>query len=259
MERKPKTWVLGDVHGCHKALKQVFERSGFDYDNDTLIFLGDVADGWNHVYECVDEFLNIRYFIGIRGNHDAAFIEYINTGVHPWRWQQGGVGTATSYLRRIGKEDLIVRRDGGEDGYMVGLNPDDVPSLHQKFFRDLHTYYIDDKNRLFVHGGFNRHFHIKDQMAYILEWDRDMWSCAQCCHDGKLKTKDNFEKIFIGHTHVDGRKNPLCLPLEHGGVVNLDTGAGFSGKLTLMNVDQPNEYYQSDMVRELYPDEAGRK
>ncbi len=35
------------------------------------------------------------------------------------------------------------------------------------------------------------------------------------------------------------------------GIWNLDTGAGWEGKLTVMNVDT-KEYYQSDPVEDLY-------
>ena len=48
-----RTFALGDIHGNYKALKQCLERSNFDYDNDTLIFLGDVCDGWTDVYKCI--------------------------------------------------------------------------------------------------------------------------------------------------------------------------------------------------------------
>jgi serine/threonine protein phosphatase 1 len=42
-----KTFVIGDIHGGYRALIQVLDRAGFDYDNDTLISLGDVADWWS--------------------------------------------------------------------------------------------------------------------------------------------------------------------------------------------------------------------
>lgn len=47
MSRQGNTYVMGDIHGAHKAFIQCLERSNFDYDNDILIQLGDVADGWS--------------------------------------------------------------------------------------------------------------------------------------------------------------------------------------------------------------------
>lgn len=40
-----RTFVIGDIHGAYKALVQFLEHSGFDYDNDRLIPIGDIADG----------------------------------------------------------------------------------------------------------------------------------------------------------------------------------------------------------------------
>ena len=44
--RKKKTFVIGDIHGAHKALVQVLKRAKFSYLSDTLIVLGDTCDGW---------------------------------------------------------------------------------------------------------------------------------------------------------------------------------------------------------------------
>lgn len=64
-----KTFCCGDIHGNYKALKQVLEKSNFDYDNDTLISLGDIVDGWSDTYKCVEELLKIKNRIDIKGNH----------------------------------------------------------------------------------------------------------------------------------------------------------------------------------------------
>ena len=40
-------------------------------------------------------------------------------------------------------------------------------------------------------------------------------------------------------------------------VWNLDTGGGWLGKLTIMDIDT-KQFWQSDFVYELYPEEKGR-
>lgn len=82
--------VMGDIHGSYKALIQCFERSGFDYENDLLIQLGDVIDGHPQAYECIEELLKIRHLIAIKGNHDDWFLEFTNTDFHPYYWNYGG-------------------------------------------------------------------------------------------------------------------------------------------------------------------------
>jgi len=50
----------------------------------------------------------------------------------------------------------------------------------------------------------------------------------------------------------------LLPPGQSRGVWNLDTGAGMSGKLTVMDIDT-KEYWQSDLVTELYPEETANR
>ena len=63
-----RTFVIGDIHGACRALRQCLERSSFDYTNDILISLGDVADGWPETKDAIDELLKVKnlvYLLGI--------------------------------------------------------------------------------------------------------------------------------------------------------------------------------------------------
>ncbi|MFD2537934.1 metallophosphoesterase [Sphingobacterium chuzhouense] len=68
-----RTLVMGDLHGSHLALKQCLERCGFDHGNDTLIQLGDVADGRDGVYQCVEELLEIENLMQSLGTMTSGF------------------------------------------------------------------------------------------------------------------------------------------------------------------------------------------
>jgi serine/threonine protein phosphatase 1 len=236
------TFVIGDIHGAYKALKQCLIRSNFNYENDLLITLGDICDGWSEVYECVEELLKIKNRIDIRGNHDEWFLTYIENGIHGSGWNQGAGATLESYSKR---EMLI-------------------PLSHSNFFKYQINYYVDDRNRCFVHGGFNRHLPINSQSEpRIYYWDRDLWLAALSFKSSKnsnestfkFKIKDNFDSVFIGHTTTMNWDTDQ--PMKASCILNLDTGAGFAGKLTIINVDT-FQYWQSDNVRSLYPDETGR-
>jgi serine/threonine protein phosphatase 1 len=232
-----RTFVIGDIHGAHKALVQCLERCGIDRENDRLITLGDICDGWPEVRQCVDELLTIKNRIDVLGNHDEWLRRWLTTGRHPDNWTQGGNGTICSYDTR------------GD----YWPNPEDVPASHWKFFMHQRLYYADKENRCFVHGGFDRTLLLEDQAhetPMTLYWDRNLWDDAkEFKSEGVLDTADGFAEIFIGHTAVREAK-----PLYFSGVWNLDTGAGWKGKLTIMDVDT-HEYWQSDLVPSLYPDE----
>jgi|SRR6266850_2681299 len=261
-----RTFVIGDIHGAHKALVQCLERSGFDRENDLLITLGDVCDGWPYVFECVEELLKLRR-IDLMGNHDYWFLQWLETTVHMDYWIQGGGGTLHSYLGNCGvgkymQSYKIYRADlnglmQAYIAYKTDLLPSDIPEHHVSFFKKMAYYYEDGRGRLFVHAGFDRMKSIEDNRcddATIFWWDRKLWDKALSCKSGvKLSTIDCFEEIFIGHTATT--KWNENVPMHAGGVWNLDTGAGRNGKLTIMDVDT-KEFWQSDLVQTLYADQA---
>lgn len=242
-----KRFAIGDIHGSYKALLQCIDKSGIDKDLDTLIVLGDVADGWAYVKECVDELLTFKNLIIIRGNHDQWFMDYAKTGIHNQSWlKQGGEATLKSYKYR---KDFI-------DEHV------------DKYFNKSLIYYCDSKNNLFVHGGINWTLSIDKQSLDDLMWDRHMYQTALQWESYNLIQPDkskmyfkNYNKIFIGHTSTEAnmgwKYNAGTIPVFASNVVNLDTGAGWSGKLTIMDIDT-YEWWQSDIVKELYPGEFGR-
>lgn len=271
------TFVVGDIHGAAKALEQCLERSGFDREKDRLITLGDICDGWSYVYECVNILLSIPNRIDIRGNHDQWFVEWLMDGRHPDHWCQGGYATAASYMRALGKGDSV--QGAKHTGYFPQLHPDEIPDLHKEFFHGQQDYVLlgEASDRLFVHGGIDRHRTLVEQERdnpFDFYWDRNLWAFALAvkANGQKLKFAEPFSEIYIGHTattmlayddvihngFITRRgKNKVITPVQADIVWNLDTGAGWDGKLTIMDIDT-KEYWQSDLVKDLYPDEKGR-
>jgi serine/threonine protein phosphatase 1 len=244
-----RTLVIGDIHGGHRALLQCLERADFDYKNDQLIQLGDIADGYPEVYECVEELLKVKNLISIKGNHDDWFAEFIRTDFHPFYWTYGGKGTLISYLDKSGKAGRYFVRGSG---YKTSLVSGDIPQTHKDFFQNQTLYYIDQKNRCFLHAGFKRDlpFNVQKKEEYF--WNRDLWSDAlKFGSDAALKEEfrivTEFKEIYIGHTRTLADE-----PLKMFNVTNMDTGAGNTGKLTIMDIDS-KMFWQSDPLPELYP------
>ncbi len=261
-----RTFALGDLHGNYKALMQCLQRSEFDYENDLLIQLGDVADGYSDVFECVEELLKIKNRICIKGNHDDWLLDFIEYGQQGAAWKQGGLGTLKSYLRQIGEEDQIHQRyiDSGYNFYNKSpIKETDIPESHKNFFRTQvlhHT--IGDK--FFVHGGFNRHYKIEEhEDPYVFYWDRDLFMSALAYQSmlrgekkiSPFKNANGFKEIFIGHTTT--LQWGKTQPMKAANIWNLDTGAGFKGKLTIMDINT-QQYWQSDSAEILYPNENSR-
>ena len=239
-----KTFAIGDIHGGYKALIQCLDRSEFNYEEDKLIVLGDVCDGWSQTKECIDHLLQIKNLVLIIGNHDFWVLDWMLNGDKPVLWvTQGGESTMESYGFLVASEGFPM-----------------LPVAHIDFLKSGVPLYIDSKNRVFVHGGFDRKKDVWEQDQQVFMWDRELirraWNTSKQ-GGSKPKKFTEFEEVFLGHTPVSSLGG-LDKPLNFFEIWNLDTGGGWEGKLTIMNVDT-HEYWQSDVVHELYPGEHGRQ
>jgi serine/threonine protein phosphatase 1 len=225
-----RKFIMGDIHGAHKAMIQCFHRSGFNKNEDLLIQLGDVVDRGSDSFECVEELINIKNKITIRGNHDSWIHTFFKKNYHPVEWLHGGNETKKSYIKNCG--DLK-----------------NAPLSHIDFFNNQKLYHVDKENNIFIHGGFDTNERIEFTLDFECFWDTSLWVKALSFQESqKLSTVENFNEIFIGHSNtlINGSEKPMY----SGGVWNLDTGAGFHGKLTMMELST-KEYWQSDLVMTL--------
>jgi len=268
VKNKGRTFCVGDLHGNYKGFKQVLERSNFNNDTDTLISLGDVVDGHSQSFEVVEELLKIKNLIAIKGNHDDWFDQWIKSGINPANWGQGQKATGLSYLTHSRPNESwfsIKTTPGGGKHYVETILSNDIPDRHIEFFDKQLPYYRDEENNLFIHGGFNRHYPLEEQ-GDILWWDRDLWSQALSYkhmsniegleQKPKFKMIGDYKEIFIGHTSTQfwGEDTPM----NAANIWNLDTGGGWFGKVSIMDV-KTKEFWQSDDGRTLYPEFTGRK
>jgi serine/threonine protein phosphatase 1 len=251
-----KTFVVGDLHGSYKGLVQALKRSKFNYKVDRLITLGDIVDGWEDSYRLIEELLKIDNRIDIRGNHDNDFHKFIETTIHGCNWDMGGLSTAKSYGKKVLKDITVDFKysEFFEKKYITNLNVGDIPKSHSIFFRRQVSHYKDKNNNLFIHGGFNKHVKLCHTLPYTMMWDRHLMDQSLSAKATKttLKFVEDFNKIFIGHTPTLfwGTDTPIFADR----IINLDTGAGSGGKVTIMNVET-FEYWQSDNSADLYPDD----
>ena len=238
------TYVIGDIHGALKALRQLIERLTPQKD-DSFVFIGDYVDGWSESAQAIDFLISFSQKFDctfIKGNHDAWCEEWLeNVSTNSFWLSNGGAATIDSY-----KDISETRR-----------------AVHLSFFRNMKMYFIDSQNRLFIHAGFtslqgiNKEVHPTD-----FYWDRTLWEMAMCL-DNRIPKDSNlypkrlllYHEIFIGHTPT--QRFGSSFPMQGANVWNVDTGAGFDGQISALNIDT-KEFWQSDSCQSLYPDEKGR-
>lgn len=240
----PRTFAIGDIHGALKALEQLMNRIDLQ-PGERLIFLGDYVDGWSQSAQVIDYLVALgktHDCIFIRGNHDAWCEAWLGGGIADTEWlHHGGLETVKSY-------DAVSAPQ---------------KARHEAFFSDMRNYYVDAANRLFVHAGFSSmHGPAGEYYESNFLWDRTLWEMALAV-DKKIRRNSKlypkrlllFDEIFIGHTPTLNYDTDQ--PMHACNIWNIDTGAGFNGRLTAMDVDT-KEYWQSDPVQQLYPSEKGR-
>lgn len=139
-------FVIGDVHGKAKMLKELLKK----WDGESqLIFLGDLIDRGEDsraVLECVKSLVDKQGAICISGNHEYMFLTWLDnpeSGYAHYR-RNGGDTTINSILGR----PLDTPVDGVEDAKRVS---EEAPDLVY-FIRQM-PFFVETDNYIFVHAG----------------------------------------------------------------------------------------------------------
>lgn len=247
-----KRFVFSDSHGGYKAMVQCLERCGFDNEKDQLYFLGDVVDGWSQTKESIQLLLGIRHLVHLLGNHDQWAIKGFSGKLFKsdpedqmelYSWiMQGGDATVKSYA------------PSGE-----------MPPEHLQFLLNAKPYHVTEDNILLVHAGFDPEKDIAKTDTDWLIWSRDFINKyykqyknnKYRLHPEQGLIIPNYKEVYIGHTPTIRLDENQEQPLKMGNIILMDTGAAFTGCLSIMDMDS-KEVWQSDPLLILYPDEPGR-
>lgn len=219
--KKDRKFVIGDIHSHYDEMMELFEIVQFDFDNDLLISLGDLVDRGPKPIEVVEKLSTVKNLIHILGNHDEWCYQYLLNNTAPDEWiLQGGKSTLDAYKKHPKYKEK-----------------------HLAFFKKAKLYYIDDANRLFIHGGFNPEIPFVEQRndKKMMIWDRSLIKKAME-FEQKNQEFQEFKEIFIGHTPTQLYNENL--PRKISNLWMLDTGVHISGQLTIMNIETL-EFWQS--------------
>ena len=239
-----RTLVIGDIHGGLRALHQILERAKVT-TADKLIFLGDYVDGWSQSPQVLDFLIELgqrQNCVFIRGNHDELLRSWLEES----------------------KDNLLWYKHGGESTVLAYEEVDtNTKKKHVEFLNALENFYLDEQNRLFIHAGFTNMNGVDfEYFPKLFYWDRTLWETALAL-DPKMASDSIFypkrltlyKEIYIGHTPVSRIKQTT--PVQKATVWNVDTSAAFKGPLTIMDIET-KEFWQSEPLPNLYPNEKGR-
>lgn len=229
-------FVIGDVHGCFPALKQLLTY--WNPDTEQLIFIGDLIDRGEHSRDVVQLAMKLKKEYGaivIGGNHEEMLLEWLDAPMQhaSFYYMVGGEKTLASFyssqlVQTILPEKLAERL---QQDY-----PEEID-----FLRSLPDY-IEDKQYLFVHAGIN---------LEITNWKnsgtRYFRTIREPFHYGANKTG---KTIIFGHTptrklHQDKRDDIWISACKTK--IGIDGAAVYGGKLHGLHI-QGNEEYQISSV-----------
>ena len=101
-----KIYVIGDIHGCIKTLKELVSRLD---DGSRLITVGDMVDKGPHSKEVIDFCIN-NNIESVKGNHEHFFLKFMSDYINgidithtKWYNEWGGDTTVKSYNGDIEK------------------------------------------------------------------------------------------------------------------------------------------------------------
>ncbi len=231
------TIIIGDIHGCARALSRMLEKLDPSPRRDRLIFLGDLFDRGSESWEVWREVRSLADIFGdkftlLRGNHEDYLLSEKLTFSQKRMWD------------RVGRQATI--RSFKAHGHQM---EETIPWLKEKC-RD---FYRDEVIQC-VHAGLKTE-PIEVNDAQTLFHDHDI--AAQNHYSGRLTVTGHISLSaptwFLG----DG-KTAEKLPvreersLPEKGIICIDTGCGKGGRLTAMSVDAADEgaVYSLDSVSE---------
>lgn len=226
---------IGDVHGCHTALKKYIDNNGGIKDDEFYIFCGDYVD------RGIENADVIKYLISIKDKKNVLMLE----GNHErwlWLWANGCTGKS--------KEFELVTKPQLED---AKIDKKDVRQLYRKFGQC--AYYRYGENiYLVTHAGLsvlpdNLTFVATDQMIHGVGNYNDFEKIAETFA----------EKMPLNYYQIHGHRNTKQVPIRvNDRVFNLEGRIEFGGDLRCVQLDKDgmhevevhNEVFKTPEMRE---------
>lgn len=219
-----RIYAIGDIHGRHDCLSQMHrlieEETRAAPDTDwRVVHLGDYCDRGPDTRDVMERLIEVtaadRRVLALRGNHDQAFLQFLEGRGSPMLFVNfGGETTARSYGVRADFSSPSALEETRRR-----LNAA-VPESHREFLRSL-PYAATLGDFFFCHAGIQPQVPFDKQDHETLLWIRDEFLDWPLLHP-KL--------IVHGHT-------PVPQPEVRSNRVDVDTMAFHTGRLTALVIE----------------------
>jgi serine/threonine protein phosphatase 1 len=171
----PRTFVIGDVHGCAATLRRLVEELLRPLPGDRIYLLGDLIDRGpdsrgvlDFIFELRERGLSVE---SVRGNHEEMFLQADDDHLLELWGANGGLATLASF-----------RADG----------PGDIPRRYRDFLDSLPLYILLD-DFFIVHAGLNF-----DRPSPFDDTEAMLWTRSSYVDRQRIGGR----RLICGHTPV---------------------------------------------------------
>lgn len=216
-----KIIAIGDVHGCAKTLKVLWDK--LEPFNDYVhVFVGDYIDRGPDSKEVIDFLLKVkkeRKSVFLRGNHELMLLRALETGSTENWMMNGGQSTLESYGERATLSD--------------------IPDNHIDFFKRTRLFF-ESEEYFFVHAGIPPNLSIEESKNDESSHEYYYWGRE---HINAFEPP--WEKtVVFGHT-------PQPFPIQQRNMIGIDTGCVYNrpglGKLTAVRLPEKKFIHQTSL------------
>ena len=220
----PRTFVIGDIHGCAATLRRLVEVSLRPLSIDRIYLLGDLIDRGpdskgvlDFIFELRERGLSVS---SVRGNHEEMFLQACrdnNLGL----WIANGGQAALSSFQADG--------------------PGDIPPVYREFLDSLPHYILFD-DFVIVHAGLNFDLPNPFDDTSAMLWTRSHFVDRQ---------RIGGRRLICGHTLVPRSRLEASL---NSSKIMLDNGCALGrqpemGSLAALELGSMTVHYQENIDR----------
>lgn len=218
----PRTFAIGDIHGCAKALDRLLREIQPQQD-DKIVGIGDYVDRGmesSSVLEILTNLISQCQFVPLIGNHELMMFKALQNGgsaLEFWM-SHGGSATVASYGGRL----------------------QNIPQHHLTFLSHCLRYH-ETETHFYVHANYDPHLPLTAQPDELIFWQHVLENPPAAHESGKT--------AIVGHTpQADGE----ILDLGHLKVI--DTYCYGDQWLTALEIET-GKVYQANSMGEFRADQ----
>jgi serine/threonine protein phosphatase 1 len=222
---KPRSFVIGDIHGCAATLRRLVDGTLRPFPPDRIYLLGDLIDRGPDSKGVLDFIFELRgrglSVSSVRGNHEEMCLLAGDDHYYLGLWAaNGGLTTMESF-----------QADG----------PGDIPHIYRDFLNSLPNYILLD-NFVIVHAGLNF-----DPPSPFDDTSAMLWTRSPFVNQLRIGGR----RLICGHTPVS--QTLLEASLDSSKIM-LDNGCVYAGRpdlgsLAALELESMTVQYQENIDR----------